>query len=185
MFALFIDGLQAMLSLALLGVVTGISLIPGAVFVAQPVGLVLGAVISLCLSITMGGALMVALALNGMFFWNKVIPAFAELIPGISNGPVWTFVVIRCMWQHARENKSTRKGIGVLKLATASLPAVQKITRIKTAANNMRVRRAAPQAGQIPESGKDLVRIALTQRPAFDGIKPLPPRTTQTNVKTA
>ncbi len=186
LFALFIDGLQAMISLALFGVISGVSIIPvvGTIVgaVAGPIGLALGMAISVCLSITMGGGLIAALAFNGMFYPSKIIPAFFELVPGLNNGPVWTFVVLRCMWQHAREHKSTRQGVGVLKLATAALPAAQRVIGMNTATTRMR---GVPQTQQVPQSGKDLVRAALTQRPAFDGIRPLPPRPIQSNVKTA
>ncbi len=107
LFALFIDGLQAMLSLALMGVLAGVSLIPfigiaiGAT--AGPIGIVLGTAISICLSITMGGGLIAALAFNGMFYPSKMLPAFAELVPGVSNAPVWTIVVVRCMMQKYKE----------------------------------------------------------------------------------
>lgn len=186
-FALFIDGLQAMLFLAITGILSGVSLIPVVgVFIgtaAGPVGMLFGAVISMCISITMGGGLITALAFNGMFYPGKIIPAFAELIPGINSGPVWTFVVLRCMWAHAREHKSTRKGVGILKLADMALPATR--TTMKANAVATRLHTGAPQTQQFPQSGKELVRTALNQRPAFDGIKPLTPRPVHPNVKTA
>lgn len=188
LFALFIDGLQAMISLALVGALSGVALIPfigiaiGAI--AGPIGMLLGAVMSICISITMGGGLIAALAFSGMFYPSKIIPALFELVPGLNTGPVWTFIVIRCMWEHARKNKSTRRGVGVLKLSTMALPATQRIINMNATAYSTRTG-TAPQAQQVPQSGKELVRAALTQRPAFDGIKPLSPRTTQPNVKTA
>ncbi len=175
LFALFIDGLQAMLSLALTGVLAGVSLIP---FIGQavgaaagPIGLVLGAAISICLSITMGGGLIAALALNGMFYPNKIIPAFAELMPGINNGPVWTIVVVRCMMQKYKEEHGrsvfSRKGEASVQEQVSAQPGCivhsTHYTRPTTQASGAPV--AQRQEGRAPGALKSLDGI---RRPAND-----------------
>lgn len=104
--ALAIDGLQALVSLGLSGLVLGASLIPVLGAAAAPVGVILGIVINICISLTMGSALVfVVLPLCGLWYPSKMLPAFLEVVPGINNLPVWTIGVARCVLHKYKEEK--------------------------------------------------------------------------------
>ncbi len=99
LFALFIDGLQAGVSLSLAGIGSSVALIPivgwvvGAV--TGPVGIFMGFVINASLSFSLGAALILLLILNGSFYPVYIATAFfGEAVPGINNLPLWTTIAI-------------------------------------------------------------------------------------------
>ena len=162
-----------MIALSLFGIITTVSFIPVVGWFVGPavqsVGLVLGMVISMCLSITMGGALMVALALNGMFYWSKLIPAFAELIPGINNGPVWTIVVVRCMMKNYKDEHGVSM-FGRKKTAISADGQDQPKRFSPTAVAARYVRRK--QAAILAPIKEKQDRPAPAALKNFDGIRP-------------
>lgn len=180
LFALFIDGLQAMISLALAGVLSGVSLIPFiGVFIgatAGPIGIVLGTAVSICLSITMGGGLIAALAFNGMFYPQKLVPAFFELVPGLNNGPVWTVVVVRCMMQNYKDEHgmsffSKKKKTFTQAFAASSTPAVQA-TQVQTRSRTAGATPNAPLAQRQEGRGPTLKAFDGIRKPANDTLRP-------------
>jgi hypothetical protein len=90
-FALFLDGLQGMLMFALAAL--------------GPVGIGFGIIVCFVLTISIGAAILVALAFNGMFYPGKIAWSMLELIPGIGAGPAWTIVVSRCVWAKYKEDR--------------------------------------------------------------------------------
>ncbi|MBP7770508.1 MAG: hypothetical protein KA066_01190 [Candidatus Pacebacteria bacterium] len=172
LFALFIDGLQAMISLTLFGVLSGVSLIPfiGVAIsaTAGPIGVILGTVVSICISITMGGGLIAALALNGMFYPSKLIPAFAELIPGLNNGPLWTVVVVRSMMQKYKEEH------GKSFFKRKSRAAAQEVSLAGAARTNTAPpSRTSPnrQAGSAAPMPRQEGRAPMPALKSLDGIR--------------
>lgn len=177
LFALFIDGLQAMISLALFGVLSSVSLIPfvgvalGAT--AGPIGAILGTAVSICLSITMGGGLIAALAFNGMYYPSKLMPAFAELIPGLNNGPLWTVVVVRSMMQKYKEEHG-RSLFKKKNRAAAQEVSFAGGTRLHAAPRPLRPNGQTGSAAAVP---KQEGRAPVQTLKSLDGIR----RPTPTN----
>lgn len=102
---MFIDGLQAMLSLALAGLVSGIggALTAG---IAIPLGIVLGFVVNATISLSFGGAFLLALGVEGMFYPGYVFRTFfGEATPGINNLPLWTTLAVLSVIRKSGEEK--------------------------------------------------------------------------------
>lgn len=168
-FALFIDGLQALISLALFGVVSGVSIIPFVAVAAGPIGAVLGYAISVCLSISMGGALLVALAMNGLFYPTKLLPAFAELLPGINNGPVWTVVVVRSLMQKRKEERSTdTASINEPTVEESAQPGANRFSSAATVSRMWRAHQVPLAAATLGQPKQE----SRTPLKSFEGIKP-------------
>ncbi len=108
-----------------------------------PVGIMVGAVINICLSLTMGSALIYLLVV--ILGWEPVqkylMPGFVvDTIPGINNLPAWTFLAIASCWRHASQTSNVgffsnlalsagRAGAGgimSLKEQTMNLPGVKE-----------------------------------------------------------
>lgn len=105
-FALFIDGLTAMLLLTLFGVTATASLVPGVVVFAGPIGLIMGVVLSFAINITMGSALILALRVNGALYPKIAVSAFlGELVPGLNALPCWTAMTAVALWRKHKEEK--------------------------------------------------------------------------------
>ncbi len=71
-----------------------------------PIGIGLGFIINICLSLTMGAGLI--FALMQVCGWKSVqkylMPSFiGDTIPGINNLPFWTFLAIASSWDHAKQ----------------------------------------------------------------------------------
>ena len=96
--AIFIDGLQFALSMATL-------IIPG--------GLFIGMALSVCLSITVGGGLIVAAIFSGVFS-VRLLTALLEVVPGVNIFPVWTLAVGLALW---KANHKTHRAPVTPKLA--------------------------------------------------------------------
>lgn len=108
--ALFIDGLQALISLAFVGIGVAPSAIPfvgSAVSAATlPLGIALGFAVNFTISVTVGTGLIMLLAFNGMFHPARIIPAYlSEAAPGFANLPVWTGLVV---WSLYKKNKKEK-----------------------------------------------------------------------------
>lgn len=154
LFALFIDGVQAALSGAILvisafpgtffgaaagcivgksllgdfgcsvggfilGVLGSIPFVNGILDVATvPIGLMLGFVLSICISSTLGVALIALLIFNNMFYPKYLLPGgITEILPGFGMLPTWTAVTILSSIEHAK----TRGGIiGAAAVVTTS-----------------------------------------------------------------
>jgi hypothetical protein len=140
--ALFIDGLQGMMSIALAGIsgsagialqaIPGVGTIAGAAVV--PIGIILGFIVNACISLTFGVGLIAALAFEGMAYPGYLGSVlFAEVVPGLDNLPLWTGIVILCLMK----KKSTEGGMlgAAAALATAALK--PSPGAIKTAAQSM------------------------------------------------
>lgn len=91
-------------------------------------GIILGFVISICLSTTLGAALVTMLVLNGMYYPKFMLPSgIAELIPGFDLIPTWTAMVILCLVQKSKEEAKASGSMlaPVAALASASPSFVQ------------------------------------------------------------
>lgn len=129
-FALFLDGFQAAITLSLSGMFFALGLIPFIGVVVGPIGIVLGFVISTCLSLVAGAALVTLLLLNGMFYPRFLLPGgITELIPGLNLLPTWTTVAILSVIQ---KNKEEGGKVGTAAgIATAiAKPSVQNVAKI-------------------------------------------------------
>lgn len=131
-FALFIDGLQAALSMAFVGLATPVAgalqLIPGVGTLAGAAvgvfGIVMGFAVNLALSASMGVGLVFAMAFCGLFTL-RIFPAFiGEIVPGFSNLPVWTGVVV---WALFKKYKDDKKGLLAGVATLAKEPKTQEI----------------------------------------------------------
>ena len=108
--AFFIDGLQALISLAFLGIggaPFSIPVIGTAVGATTlPIGIAIGFAVNFTISVTVGTGLIMLLAFNGMFHPTRVIPAYlGETAPGFANLPVWTGLVL---WSLHKKNKKEK-----------------------------------------------------------------------------
>lgn len=123
--ALFVDGLQTLLSLGLAGVFTTVggllNLIPiiGSVLAAgvTPTGILIGFALNFVISATFGAFLMTFLAVSGTFYPRYLAWGGGELIPGLNNLPFWTLFTFLCIRQKNREERE-EKGRPVQKTAT-------------------------------------------------------------------
>ena len=133
--ALLIDALQAGVSMALSGVSAGAALIPVVGTAAAPVGIVVGFVISVTLSLTFGWLVILLLGSQGMLYPKNAAMAFiGEGVPGFNLLPVWTGLVIFSYIRHVGETSSG----GVAALATAaSLAANPRMAAIRGAQNKI------------------------------------------------
>jgi hypothetical protein len=181
MFAIFIDGLQAGISFALAGIFATPALIPVvgtlAAAVTVPLGLLLGLVINMSLSLTMGVGL---IFLVHMFFpkssWWKWGGFIGDTIPGLNNFPFWTLMVIRAWWEQASYEK---KGLGlVTAVAGVALAPTRGIMSLKEKTMNLpRVKESLGFAGmqqqrvEQPKTPQDLTTLART-RPLMHDIRP-------------
>lgn len=184
-FALFIDGLQAFISLSLAGFVSGfgtvVQIIP---YVGTLVGtsiwasgIVLGFIFSVSISLSMGMALLLMLGMEGAFYPKTVfIGFFGEVAPGFSALPMWTALTIMCLLRKNKENGGTMGGVVSTALALApggfragliqntAQTVVPQRTAVVEEQNNQSVVKNTPQTPQLQ-------RIR-----SVDGITALPKR---------
>jgi hypothetical protein len=81
--------------------------------VLLPLG-IMGGVIDTALSITIGSALLMLLAFEGMFYPSIAIKGFlGETIPLINYLPCWTFVVLKSMSEKKKREAGTGATTGV------------------------------------------------------------------------
>ncbi len=121
-FALLIDLLQALMSLALLGMLTGLTLVPilGQIFsvINIPLGFVLGIAISMSLSLTAGighlfaffisfntSASSLKTKIEARILRRILIMLLGEVIPVINNLPWLTIATLLALWSIRREEK--------------------------------------------------------------------------------
>jgi len=126
-FALFIDGLQAILGFAFLAMGSALSVIPvvGPVFttfVGAPLGIAVGMVVSICISLSFGVLLILTLFYFKMFYPARVFGGmFFEIIPGLSAIPGWTAMTLLCVLKKMQED-GTLQGSAAGKLASMLSP---------------------------------------------------------------
>lgn len=104
--ALFLDGLQAGISLAFTGIFASLGVIPVIGTGLFPLGIALGFVVSTCLSLTLGVGLGVVMKHADIFYPKYFIPgSIGEIIPGISVIPAWTSIVIASILRKNRDER--------------------------------------------------------------------------------
>ena len=128
-FAIFIDAFTFLISLAL-SVVTAVpgtaagcavgqyyagwlgclvfggigSLLNVAAVATEPIGIVLGVAITICINFTLGSMLILFLRLAHMFDGKAAVGAMlGEGIPGISMLPLWSGLIIYCAYRQAKQ----------------------------------------------------------------------------------
>ena len=125
--ALLIDALQAGVSMALAGVSAGAALIPIA-GAAAPVGIVVGFVISVTLSLTFGWLVILLLGWQGMLYPGIAAMAFiGESVPGFGLLPVWTGLVFASYIRHVGKTSAEGTAAAATAASLAARPAVQAI----------------------------------------------------------
>lgn len=170
--ALGIDGLQLSLMLALMGVVSTVSLIPFVGALAAPTGVIIGLTINICISLTAGPALLVLLKLSGIFYPSKLWPAFIKVVPFV-NGfvPAWTIATVRCVMHRYRQDhgKSLLSAVSQrIRSANPADPRVSRLAKATYAAGVMEAReQPMKKAGEKPEAG---ARSPIALK-SFDGIR--------------
>ena len=178
--ALFIDGLQAMLSLGLAGVFTAVggvaSLIPGAAVAIVPIGILLGFVINFAITMTFGAGLIALLAFSGVFYPRYLVAGGGEMIPGLNNLPFWTLFVLLSIIRKSAEEKGGVQG-AVIGLATTALAptsgvgkATAGIAAAKTATTGLARNRGASTEQQTAQQEQPQERVA-TNLKEIDGIR--------------
>ncbi len=199
-FALFIDGLQAGISFAAAGLMgplggalgatiwcannlPGGSLVQGACTlvggaagaaatpILMPLGIAFGFAINICLSLTMGAGLMLAIHVvfgrQTPWMWGSFI---GDMIPGVNNLPFWTLMVLRAWYEDA----SKRGSLGIWRIASVLTPVrgimslkekTMDLPNMKESLNRVGLQQErAPQ----PQTGGDLVRMTRTRTPMQD-----------------
>lgn len=111
---LFIDGLQAGMSLGLAVMVSTGSTIPiiGQLLapVLIPSGILLGIAIAFSISSTLGGGFLVFLKMKNMFYPEVAFFGLVgEVVPGINNLPLWTAIAWRSISKKLAEDAQRRK----------------------------------------------------------------------------
>lgn len=90
-----------------------------AAVVTEPIGLIIGFAISICLSATLGAGLITLLIFNNMYYPKWILPSgIAEFVPGFDLIPGWTAMVILCLVQ---KKKDEMGGVGNI-LGTVAAP---------------------------------------------------------------
>ncbi len=127
------------------GVIFGLlgTTLDAAAVVTEPIGLMMGFAISICLSMTLGAGLIMFLILNGMYYPKIMLPGgVAELIPGFDLIPSWTAMTILCVLQKVKEEKAGSVVGAVASIATAS-PSPSSLIQTARAVDG--IRGPAPQ----------------------------------------
>lgn len=145
----------------------------GLIPIMGPLGAGIGMAIEIALTITLGGAFMLVLAITGMFSPGLAIPAFlGEMIPVLDILPGWTVLAITSVVRHrAKEGKGGMlTTISTIALSAAPGGSTGAFQAARTALSTVRSVPASPQ-----ERGRaEQARIPLQQfgfaRPV-DGIR--------------
>lgn len=105
--ALFVDGLQILLSIGLVPIFAAPGALPvigpALASVSVPAGILLGFALSFAISITFGAGILTLLALNDMFYPRYLVSSFGEIMPAINNLPFWTALVLLSVFRKSRE----------------------------------------------------------------------------------
>lgn len=146
--ALFIDGLQALLSLGLMGVFASPAVVPvvgtAVAGVTVPIGIILGFILNTAFALVFGGGLMILLGLNNTFYPRYLFAGGGELIPGLNNLPFWTLFVLLCVM---RKNAEEKEGT----LTIANSPAVEPAQNVMVAEQKpMNFPQARESSGRTP-----------------------------------
>lgn len=108
--------------------------IAGAVISALgvPIGTGFGFLIDVCISLTMGGGLILALIMSGMFYPKYVWGgAIVEFLPGFDIIPGWTAMVIFSIMEKSKQEGGALGAVSGVALAVAS-PSFKNITSALT-----------------------------------------------------
>ena len=100
--------------------------------VTEPIGIGLGFVVSICLSVTFGAGLIALLMFNGMAYWKIIFSGgMVELLPGFDILPSWTAMTVACVLQKNKEDKLAAQKIaaGLREVMQADLGANSTIQR--------------------------------------------------------
>ena len=93
----------------------------------EPIGIMLGFAISVCLSFTLGAGLIMLLILAGMYYPKFMLGGgVAELIPGFDIIPGWTAMTILCVLKKSKEQGGVIGTVASMATAAAS-PSVSNI----------------------------------------------------------
>ncbi|MEK7612602.1 MAG: hypothetical protein AAB449_00420 [Patescibacteria group bacterium] len=137
-----------------------------------PVGIAIGFVVNICLSLTVGSGLI--LLLVSVCGWKSVqkylMPGFiGDTIPGINNLPFWTFLAIASCWQHASQKGElgvVGKAVGIATAPTRGIMSLKEKTM-----DVPRVKKTFAVAGiqqtrvQQPQTREELVNTAMDTMP--------------------
>lgn len=156
--ALFIDGLQAALSLMFFVLGASLTLIPFAGVAGAPIGVGFGVAVNFCLSATLGTGLIMLLIFNKMFYPRYVLPGgISEIFPGFSLVPTWTAIVILSILRKKKEE-----------LVHAATQATITPTQQSKINAQIAVTPEVPQRPmdgiQAPSASNDNTRVPLTKR---------------------
>lgn len=114
------------LGCAILGAVGGFlgSLLDAAAVITEPVGIIMGFVVTICISATFGAALIGLLIFSGMFKLGNMKYVYgasiAELLPGLSILPSWTAMTVLCVLQKSKEEGGVLGAAASVATAAAS-----------------------------------------------------------------
>lgn len=181
--ALAIDGFQAFIAFALAGIPVVANAIPiiGTIVgaVAEPIGIVLGFVISICISLTFGSLLVWLLVLCKMFYPSRVMAAYTgEVLPGFSMLPAWTALVISSLLKKTAEEKSglTSAAAGIATAFVLPNNPVGNAMQSGTLKSMPDAARTVPKFFQQQEGAEmqreKTGRTPLINSPRVDGIRP-------------
>ena len=165
---LFIDGLQAMISLGLAGIISGLGSLVSA-GVAAPVGIILGFVANFAISLSFGSAFLIALGFERMFYPSYIFPAFfGEIVPGMNNLPMWTTLAILCVIKKHGEEK----GGSILSTITGTLTQPQQAVVGKAALGARVIRTSERTPAQPRPQTEGDSRREQTRAPLLPDIRP-------------
>jgi hypothetical protein len=168
-----------------LGLLGSIPVINGALaVVSEPIGLMLGFAIGVCISCTFGAALVLLLLFNGTFYPKYLAPGgIVELIPGFEVLPSWTAMTVACVLQKNKDVKNARaliaKGLqSVMKADLGPNSYIQKggnaVTHRYAPDSPAKATNSADDYIQ-PKSRMDGIRAPLAPTPRNDTLRPLNP----------
>jgi hypothetical protein len=168
--ALFIDALQLMLSFTIASIG---AVLPFVSWVSLPASFVVAYVINVTISLTIGSALVMGLAMSGMFAPVRTLMTyFSELLPGANNAPVWTILVIMSILR-TRAQKGGLLGVAASVVSMAvpggKLKGATPTTRRVASARSL-LGAAHPQTPLKQTSSRIALHDIRPSRPANDNV---------------
>ncbi|HEV8666377.1 MAG TPA: hypothetical protein VN665_00830 [Candidatus Paceibacterota bacterium] len=144
-----------------------------------PFGSMLGLMLDICISLTLGSGLIFLLAISGMFYPKYVwTGGIFEMMPGFDILPGWTVMVILCLLQKKKEEELLI-GKASTNLATMVAPdkalgtAFKGLKTVAQAKTNMVVSSGARTQDQYKQTRIDSRQELKTNLKNIDGIKPV------------
>jgi hypothetical protein len=131
----------------------------------------LAMIIDTTLSITIGGALIMFLAFEGMFYFDVIFPSFmGEALPLVNFLPFWTILTYRCIARKNAEAAKMPRQSGVMRTAFSFVTGKMDAGGFKDKVGALATRRYQNAATLLAPQEKQDNRAPGTLK-SFDGIR--------------